>query len=126
VAGLILETTFLVDLERSLPEAHRLLQRHAQDRFYITPTIAGEVAAGGSMRARPDWENFIGAFHIMAIEDEAAWQYGVTYRYLQANGMLIGTNDLWIASVGLANNLPVVTRNVRDFARIPGLNVIGY
>jgi tRNA(fMet)-specific endonuclease VapC len=35
----------------------------------------------------------------------------------------IGTQDLKIASVALANQLIVVTRNRRDFARIPGLTI---
>jgi tRNA(fMet)-specific endonuclease VapC len=33
----------------------------------------------------------------------------------------IGTQDLKIASVALANNLILLTRNRRDFGRIPGL-----
>jgi predicted nucleic acid-binding protein len=35
----------------------------------------------------------------------------------------IGQNDLWIAAVSLAHGKPLVTRNIRHFALIPGLRV---
>lgn len=33
----------------------------------------------------------------------------------------VGTNDLRMASVALANGLTLLTRNAKDFARVPGL-----
>jgi predicted nucleic acid-binding protein len=35
----------------------------------------------------------------------------------------IGQNDIWIASVGIALSLPLVTRNVRHFYQIKGLQL---
>jgi len=57
---------------------------------------------------------------------DVAWKYGQTFRYLRDNGLLIGTNDLWIAATALAYDLPVVTRNRRHFLRVPGLEVSDY
>ena len=37
--------------------------------------------------------------------------------------MLIGPNDLLIASIALANGLTLVTHNTREFSRIPGLKL---
>ncbi len=129
--ALILETTFLIDLEREAARgapgpAHALLARHAQHRLYLTPTIAGELAAGASMTDRERWEGFLAPFHILALNRDVCWHYGNTFRYLQANGLLIGANDLWIAAAGLAYRMPVVSRNSRHFERIPGLEVVGY
>jgi predicted nucleic acid-binding protein len=129
--ALILATTFLIDLEREATReapgaAHTLLARHARHRLYLTPTIAGELAAGASMADRERWESFLGPFHVLPLNRDVCWQYGNTFRYLQANGLLIGANDLWIAATGLTYRMPVVSRNPRHFERIPGLEVVGY
>ena len=130
-SALILETTFLVDLERELRRgragpAHKLLEGHDEDQLYVTFTIAGELACGASLSARERWEAFLAPFHVLPVTPEVCWQYGRVYRYLQDNGRLIGANDLWIAATALANDMPVVTRNEEHFRRVPGLVVVGY
>ena len=42
---------------------------------------------------------------------------------LRALKLQVGTQDLKIASIALANSLVVVTRNRRDFCRVPGLAI---
>lgn len=54
------------------------------------------------------------------------WQYGELYRYLRQRGSLIGTNDLWIAATALVYGMPLVTRNVEHFERVPGLELVEY
>ena len=34
--------------------------------------------------------------------------------------------DLLIATAALRDDAPLVTRNVKDFSRVPGLRVLGY
>jgi len=57
---------------------------------------------------------------------EVSWQYGQSFRHLQGSGRLIGSNDLWVAATGLTYRLPVVTRNVEHFRRVPGLEAESY
>jgi len=128
---LILETTFLVDLERELRRgeegpAQRFLERNPAAFLHVTFTIAGELAAGVSAGDRARWEEFLRPFEVLPSTPEVCWRYGQVFRYLKTNGLLIGTNDLWVGATALANELPVVTRNTKEFARIPGLTVLGY
>ena len=128
---MILETTFLIDLERELRRgthgtAQGFLERHGQQPFYLTWTIAGELAAGVSPSDRARWEDLIARFHLLAVTQEVCWRYGTTYRYLRQQGLLIGANDLWIAASALAHGLPVVTQNVDHYRRVPGLEVVAY
>lgn len=129
--GLILETTFLVDLERELRRGERgaavsWLERHASDELYLTFTVAGELGCGSSLSARDRWEAFLAPFRVLPSTPDVCWEYGKAYRYLQDNGRLIGTNDLWIAATALAWDMAVVTRNTEHFRRVPGLTVVEY
>jgi len=129
--GLILETTFLIDLERELRRGEQgpvqdFLDEHATVRLYITFTVAGELAAGKSLSDRSRWEEFLAPFHVLGASPEVWWEYGVIFRHLQENGVLIGANDIWIAATAIAHGVPVVTRNADHFRRIPGLEVVGY
>lgn len=128
---MILETTVLIDLEREAGRgaegpAHRLLERHGTDDLYITFTIAGELAAGTLPERRQAWEEFVAPFQILSCNREVSWRYGTTYRFLKSNGLLIGSNDLWIAATALAHGMGVATSNVRHYRRVPGLSVLTY
>lgn len=45
------------------------------------------------------------------------------FRRFQQQRIRIGTQDLRIASIALANNCTVITRNRRDFERVPELTI---
>lgn len=129
--GLILDTNFVITAER---EAKRrvagrvdaFLAQRPEESFFITFTVAGELACGQSAAARAQWERLCEPYAVLPWTTEVSWQYGELYRLLAANGTLIGTNDLWIAATALVHGMGVVTSNENEFRRVPGLSVIGY
>jgi predicted nucleic acid-binding protein len=129
--ALILETTFLIDLQREVRRkkaclAQKFLEDYAGSLLYITFTIAGELAAGISLRDKSKWEDFLKPFYVLPWTTDVSWEYGEAYRYLSENGLLIGSNDLWIAATALVFQMPLVTRNIRHYQRVPGLKLISY
>ena len=129
--ALILETTFLVDLEREaiLGEqgpAHQFLEENADRELCIALTTAGELACGPRLEERSAWETLVSRFRLLIPDLEASWIYGQTYRYLRENGIPIGANDLWIAAVSIVQGFPLVTRDPGHFRRVPGLSVLTY
>ena len=62
VESLILETTFLIDLEREMRRgqgpAQRFVKGREESRLYLSFTVAGELAAGKSLADRNRWEEF--------------------------------------------------------------------
>jgi tRNA(fMet)-specific endonuclease VapC len=54
--------------------------------------------------------------------DDAVTDHFVTIRrHLESLGQLIGPYDMQIAAIALANNCTLVTHNVSEFSRVPGL-----
>ncbi|MCX6867138.1 MAG: type II toxin-antitoxin system VapC family toxin [Verrucomicrobia bacterium] len=129
--GLIVDSNFVICMEREARQLLRgpavaFLEEHAGERFFMPFTVAGELACGQSMADQRKWRRLCKPFVLLPWTPEVLWQYGEIYRYLQANGMLIGTNDLWIAATALVHGMPLVTHNLKDFRRIPGLAVLPY
>jgi predicted nucleic acid-binding protein len=131
VERLIAETTFLIDLEREArrreegPASH-FVESHGETELLITPVIAGELAAGVAVSERAQWEAFVRNFRILGHDETVSWFYGETYRYLKDQGLLIGSNDLWIAATARAYSIAIVTRNADHFQRVPGIEVVAY
>jgi tRNA(fMet)-specific endonuclease VapC len=53
--------------------------------------------------------------------DRAAEHFGQFRTLLESAGASIGPYDLQIASIAMARGLVVVTHNVNEFSRVPGL-----
>ena len=60
-------------------------------------------------------------FEYISFESQAAIAYARIRYDLEKEGKSIGPNDLIIAAVVLANQGTLVTHNVNEFSRVPGL-----
>jgi tRNA(fMet)-specific endonuclease VapC len=60
---------------------------------------------------------FLSSIHIVSFTQPAI----ARYEQLKSMRLRIGTMDLRIAAIALASSATLVTRNVQDFQRIPGL-----
>ena len=129
--GLILDTNFVITAEREAKrresgKVDRFLAARSQESFFITFTVAGELACGQSAAERAQWKRLCRPYAVLPWSIEISWQYGEIYRMLAGIGTLIGTNDLWIAATALVHGMGVVTNNENEFRRVPGLDVVGY
>jgi tRNA(fMet)-specific endonuclease VapC len=68
-------------------------------------------------------KSFFSIFESFIFDDKAAEHYGLIHATLSSAGQIIGLNDILIASIALANDLVVVTRNTKEFVRVPGLRI---
>jgi tRNA(fMet)-specific endonuclease VapC len=124
------DTTFLIDLSRESGRGagpvHDFLRSHLTDDFSLSVTALGEFAAGFANTADETFVAVKAHFKLRPMADADAWHYREIFRFLKERGELIGANDLWIAAAALKHGEPLVTRNVRDFQRVPGLEVLAY
>jgi tRNA(fMet)-specific endonuclease VapC len=68
-------------------------------------------------------EEILDEIGVIALDVPADAEYGNIRSELEAAGQPIGSNDLLIAAHACSLNLTLVTANVREFSRIPGLEV---
>ena len=130
----MIDSTELIGIEReatSTAEATILLSRHGIGTYIaavqVTELAIGMHLADASARARmrADFlELVLRACTVVPFDVAEARETGRLYAFLRRQGMAIGERDLQIAATALVHGHEVLTRNVRDFARIPGLKVI--
>ena len=89
--------------------------------------VAAELRFGaakhGSERLNTQLEAVLSALQILPLEEPADRRYGELRRELEQRGDSIGPNDMLIAAHALSVGLAVVTGNLREFSRVPGLKV---
>lgn len=68
-------------------------------------------------------DQLLASFEVLPLDREADRHYAEIRAYLSRKGQLIGPNDLLIAAHALALDLTLVTDNVDEFARVPGLAI---
>ena len=68
-------------------------------------------------------EKFLRVFPSLPFDDAAADRAGELIAVLEQRGLRIGMNDMLIAAIALAHGLTVVTHNIGEFSRIPGLRI---
>lgn len=119
---------FLRDASATLSQ--RILDS-SPDTLAISIISAGELRYGlsklpSSRRATDMAQRLnavLSAISVLPLPADAAQHYSHTRSQLEAAGTPIGNNDLWIAAHALAQNMTLITNNVGEFQRVPGLRV---
>jgi predicted nucleic acid-binding protein len=73
--------------------------------------------------ARAQVGELLSMLQVLPFDAKAAQLAGAAYRELAGEGQAIGKADLYIAGVCLAERLPLLTRNRREFERVRGLRL---
>lgn len=81
------------------------------------------VAKTGSSRNRIALEGFLLPLDTMPFDQAAAKVYGDIRSSLEKKGSPIGPLDTMIASHAISLETVLVTNNIREFKRVPGLQV---
>ena len=77
----------------------------------------------GSVRLTTQLEMILSAIEILPLEEPADHRYAELRTSLEKRGTPIGPNDMLIAAHALALDCIVITANVSEFTRVPGLRV---
>ena len=94
----------------------------------VSSITLGELWYGAArsrhpQRNRIEQDAALAPFRVLDFDASAADRYAAVRADLAREGQPIGDRDLMIAAIALANRLTVVTRNLSEFVRVPGLKV---
>jgi predicted nucleic acid-binding protein len=120
---IVADSDVLIDwLNKSAPAA-----RSALDRGELATTAVSAYQLWSGARndaARSEVRDLLSLMAaIFPFDDRAAELAGAAYRDLAGTGRVIGRPDLYIAGICLAVDAPLLTRNRREFERVPGLRL---
>lgn len=95
----------------------------------VSTIVLAELEAGVELSTKREanrllLEDFLRVVDVAPWTAEAASRYGRIRAALQPAGKMIGPMDMLIAAHALALDLPLITGNLGEFRRVPGLEVI--
>ena len=99
-----------------------------RDEVALCSVVKAELLYGAraSARVRENLEKLeplFALFTSLPFDDAASEHYGALRAQLRRTGTPIGGNDMLIASIALAADATLVTRNEKEFRLVPGLRV---
>ena len=123
-----LDTNIVSELLR-VPNG-RLAQKIArvgEANVAISIVVAAELRFGAVRKANAalsaQINGLLNLIDVMPLSLPADRIYGVLRATLERSGTPISGNDMLIAAHALAENMTIVTDNVREFSRVPGLHI---
>ena len=89
--------------------------------------VACEIRFGAAKKGSSDLshriDHLLASFNVLPLDRDADRHYAEIRTHLSRKGVPIGANDLLIAAHTLALDLILVTDNVDEFGRVPGLSL---
>ncbi len=128
--GSLIDTSIFIESERGRLDLDSHINARGNDDLFMSVITASELLHGVH-RSRSDRqlsrsitiEGWIGQFTLLDIDLAVARVHARVFADLKSKGQIIGPQDLWLAATCLTRGLTMVTGNVREFDRVPGLTV---
>lgn len=132
-----LDSSLLIDLlreterERRGPAFDVMESLDDGEVLGVSVHVVCELRVGAELARRPIKENetvdqLLSGLIVAYPDSRFAPVYGRVLANVQKSGRSISSMDLLIATAALVDDASLITKNVKDFARVPGLRVIGY
>lgn len=125
----MLDTNICIYAMKNRPEkVLERLKRELNNGICVSSITLAELEYGMKNSSNPAKNEqsllkFLFPLSVLPFGTTAASEYGEIRAYLQKRGTLIGPLDMLIAGHARAEGLILVTNNVREFERVPGLEL---
>jgi tRNA(fMet)-specific endonuclease VapC len=131
--GLMLDTNVFIHSERSRSPID-FSQWQEYGDVYISAVTVSELLVGvdyahdETRKARRSAfvESILGKVPVLDFNTEVARVHAGLFASLAKQGRMIGAHDLIIAATALVHNCTVLTENINELERVPGLEAISF
>lgn len=122
----LLDTNLVIDVIKRRPiEALATFNRHrgrlAVSAITLAELVHGAEKSSDPSRSLPVVEDFCSRLSVLPYGEREAYHYGSIRAGLEKQGQPIGGNDVHIAAQARAQGMTLVTNNLLEFERVPGL-----
>lgn len=123
---IVVDTDVIIDyLKKRQPGAELLKKAYRKYLLHVTSITVYELMYGVQKSGKTGLINRLLRYVTVIPFDDAAARKAAAFHYsLTSKGMDIGIKDAFIAAMCEVHKLPLLTRNVRHFSRIPGLKLL--
>lgn len=125
-----LDTTAMIDLFKGVESIKQVLKKNKEPlcatRITYLELMFG-IDPGRHKNEEAFYDAFYSTLYALELDTESCKKAGRLFQELKQKGKTIGEFDCVIASMFLSNGVKkIVTRNKKDFEKIPGLKVLSY
>lgn len=122
----LLDTNIAIYVIKHRPPHVRRKFVAATGRLAISSITLAELLHGVHKSSQPEAsqrrvDDFCSRLEVLTYSDQAARHYGDIRATLELIGRPIGVNDIHIAAHARSLGLTLVTNNLKEFERVPGL-----
>jgi len=132
-----LDSSFLIDLlrevvrERPGPAFDAIESIDDDEVLGVSVHVACELRAGAELSRKPlkeheEIDQLLAGLIVAYPDARFAPAYGRLLASIERTRSRVASMDLLIATAAILDDAPLLTRNTKDFSRVPGLRVLEY
>jgi predicted nucleic acid-binding protein len=132
-----LDSSVLIDLLRETartrpgPAFDAMESLDEDEVLAVSVHVVCELRAGAELARRPlqeheELDRLLSGLIVTYPDARFAPMYSRLLAAMTRSGRPVATMDLLIATAAILDDAVLITRNVKDFTRVPGLRVVGY
>jgi predicted nucleic acid-binding protein len=127
--GLLIDSDILIEIEKGRIDLKKFISGREEEEFFISAITASELLHGVFRAEKSDVharrsafvESILATFPILEIDLKIARIHSEIYSEMGKKNRVIGVHDSWIAASCLAYGLVLISKNIKDFKKVPGL-----
>lgn len=129
--GILIDSSILIHFEKSGTDVSAYISGREDEDVFVSVVSASELLHGvhraidRRIRAKRQAfvEGILASLPVLPIDLATARTHAQLWAELVQQGQMIGIHDSWLAATCIAHGLKMATSNLREFERVPGLDV---